>query len=80
MKATTTNSVPFFSCTMPSSKNFNNWFSGNTTNFGSKSLSLDLNTINPEQKMFNNWFNGNTTNFGPRPKSYPLNNFYYRPV
>jgi len=53
MKATTTNSVSFFSCTIPSSKNFNNWFSGNTTNFGSKSLSLDLNTINPEQKMFN---------------------------
>lgn len=56
-----------------STKNFNNWFNGNTTNFnfGSKS---------PDPKLFNNWFSGNTTNFGPSCKSYPLKNFYYRPV
>ena len=51
MNTSTTNSVSVFSKTNSlSSQAFNNWFSGNTTNFGSKS--------------FNNWFNGNTTNFG----------------
>ena len=39
MNNCTTKSVSVFSCTSePSSKYFNNWFNGNTTNFGSKAL------------------------------------------
>ncbi len=67
---------------IPLSKNFNNWFNGNTTNFGSKAYNLSpliFSTKNiVEPKLLDGWFSGNKTNFGS--KSYPLNNFYYRPV
>ena len=80
MNTSTTQSVPTPST--PSSKNFNNWFNGNTTNFGSKACNLTplifstKNLVSP--KLLDGWFSGNKTNFGS--KSYPLNNFYYRPV
>ena len=65
MNTSTTHSVPVFSKTSsPSTKHFNNWFNGNTTNFGSKSFSsLNFSDKNIESKLFNGWFSGNTTNF-----------------
>jgi hypothetical protein len=62
MNTTATNSTLFSNSLSP--KNFNNWFSGNTTNFGSKSrTSLHFSDKKLEPKLFNGWFSGNTTNF-----------------
>ena len=58
MNTLTTQSEPIHST--QSSKNFNNWFNGNTTNFGRKAFSLSplifsaKNIASP--KLLNGWF------------------------
>ena len=54
MNTSTINLVSVFSKTNSlSSKSFNNWFSGNTTNFGSKALqpSFDTKIINLNEHL-----------------------------
>jgi len=45
MNTSTTHTIPVFCKTStPLTKNFNNWFNGNKTNFGSKALQLSFDT------------------------------------
>ena len=61
MNTSTTNSVSVFSCTSnPSSKSFNNWFNGNTTNFGGRATQP-----NQDPKIINKPINS-TNLFSPR--------------
>jgi hypothetical protein len=48
MNTPTTNSISVFKTNTLSTKSFNNWFNGNTTNFGSKAVQpcFDTKVIN----------------------------------